>query len=193
MEHRSPMGGKVMDYVEIIANLDEQVVLHKSRLLVLLYVFAGDNNQSAIEGITKFAKLDFLLRYPTMLKRALESKGLATKDLSIKDHELYSVESEMVRYRFGPWDHRYRLHLSLLAGEGLIKIISEGRKVIISLTDKGFTLGHKLSIDPLFQIYTVRSGILKKHFNITSTHLMKFIYDTFPEIVSLNSGKRIQL
>jgi len=182
-----------MDYVEILAELDEQPDLHKSRLLLLLYVFAGENNESAIEGITKFAKLDFLLRYPTMLKRALEVKGISTKDLSIEDHELYSVESEMVRYRFGPWDHRYRFYLSLLAGEGLIKIISEGRKTIISLTDKGFALGHKLSTNPLFQTYTLRAGILRRHFNLTSTYLMKFIYETFPEIVSLNSGKRIQL
>jgi hypothetical protein len=182
-----------MDYVEILAELDEQPCLHKSRLLILLYVFAGDNNVSAIEGITKFAKLDFLLRYPTMLKRALEAKNLSTKDFFIENHELYSVESEMVRYRFGPWDHRYRYHLSLLAGEGLIKIISEGRKVIISLTDKGFTLSYKLSIDPLLKAYTVRAGILRRHFNLTSTYLMNFIYETFPEIVSLNSGKRIQL
>lgn len=182
-----------MDYVEIIAELDEQPYLHKSRLLLLLYVFAGDNNESAIEGITKFAKLDFLLRYPTMLKRALEAKKISTKDLSIEYHELYSVESEMVRYRFGPWDHKYRFYLNLLAGEGLIKIISEGRMIIISLTDKGFALGNKLSKNPLLEIYTLRAKILKRHFNISSTNIMKFIYENFPEIVSLNSGKRIHL
>jgi hypothetical protein len=182
-----------MDYVEMLADLDEQPVLHKSRLLLLLYAFAGENNQGAIEGITKLAKLDFLLRYPTMLKHALEVKGVSARDLSIEDHELYSVESEMVRYRFGPWDHRYRFYLNLLVGEGLIKVISEGRKVIIALTDKGFAFANKLSANSLMQIYTKRAGILKRHFDMTSTNLMNFIYDTFPEIVSLNSGKRIQL
>lgn len=182
-----------MDYIEILTDLDEQSVLHKSRLLILLFVFAGKNNKDSIEGITKFAKLDFLLRYPTMLKRALEIKGESTKGIFIEEHELHSVESEMVRYRFGPWDHRYRQHLSLLAGEGLIKITSEGRKVIISLTDKGFSLGSTLSNDPLLRIYTLRSCILKRHFDLTSTYLVKFIYDNFPEIVSLNSGKRIQI
>jgi hypothetical protein len=182
-----------MDYVEILADLDEQPVLHKSRLLLLLYVFAGENNENAIDGITKLAKLDFLLRYPTLLKYALEVKGISTKDLLIENHELYSVESEMVRYRFGPWDHRYRLYLNLLVGEGLIKIMSEGRKVIISLTNYGFSIANKLSEISLLQIYIIRAGILKRHFNLSSTYLMKFIYETFPEIVSLNSGKRIRL
>lgn len=182
-----------MDYVEILADLDEQPVLHKSRLLLLLYVFAGENNEGAIEGITKLAKLDFLLRYPTMLKQALEAKGASTKDLFIEEHELYSVESEMVRYRFGPWDHRYRFYLNLLVGEGLIKVVSEGRKVIIALTDNGFMIANKLSTNPLLQIYAFRAEIIKRHFNMTSTNLMNFIYDTFPEIISLNSGKRIQL
>jgi len=182
-----------MDYVEILSNLDEQHILHQSRLLLLLYVFAGDNNENSIEGITKLAKLDFLLRYPTLLKYALEVKGESTKDLVIEAHELYSVESEMVRYRFGPWDHRYRFFLNILVGEGLIKIVSEGRKIVISLTDNGFSLAQKLSSNSLLQIYTKRAGILKRHFNYNSTNLMKFIYDTFPEIVSLNSGKRIKL
>ena len=193
MEHKPSVGGGVMDYVEMLADLDEQPVLHKSRLLLLLYAFAGENNEGAIEGITKLAKLDFLLRYPTMLKHALEVKGVSTRDLSIEDHELYSVESEMVRYRFGPWDHRYRFYLNLLVGEGLIKVISEGRKVIIALTDNGFAFANKLNANSLMRIYTIRAGILKRHFDMTSTNLMNFIYDTFPEIVSLNSGKRIQL
>jgi hypothetical protein len=187
------MGGKVMDYVEILSNLEEQHILHQSRLLLLLYVFAGDNNENSIEGITKLAKLDFLLRYPTLLKYALEVKGESTRDFVIENHELYSVESEMVRYRFGPWDHRYRFFLNILVGEGLIKIISEGRKIVISLTDKGFLLARNLSSNSLLQIYTKRASILKRHFNLNSTNLMKFIYDTFPEIVSLNSGKRIKL
>ena len=128
-----------------------------------------------------------------MLKHALEVKGAPTKDLSIEEHELYSVESEMVRYRFGPWDHRYRFYLNLLVGEGLIKVTSQGRKVIIALTDSGFSFANKLSTNPLLEIYITRARVLKRHFDMTSTNLMNFIYNTFPEIVSLNSGKRIQL
>ncbi|MPM40648.1 hypothetical protein SDC9_87292 [bioreactor metagenome] len=99
----------------------------------------------------------------------------------------------MVRYRFGPWDYRYRLYLNLLISEGFIKVISEGRKVIISLTERGFGFATELSHDALLKIYSERAAVLKRHFDLTSTNLMNFIYATFPEIVSLNSGKRIKI
>ena len=182
-----------MDFVELLADIDADPTIHKSRILLLLLAFAGEDNGQSMEGITKLAELDFFLRYPTMLKRALEEKGISTRNLQIEEHELYSVESEMVRYRFGPWDNNYRLYLNLLIGEGLIKIVSEGRKMIVSLTDRGFVLATQLSDDPDFQIYLNRAKIIKRHFNLTATNLMKFIYETFPEIVSLKSGKRIKL
>jgi len=182
-----------MDYVELIANLDDNFVLHKARLLLLILAFAGENNTGSIEGITKLAKLDFLLRYPTMLYRALEAKGASTKRISIADNEKFSVESEMVRYRFGPWDYRYRLYLNLLVSEGFITIITEGRKINISLSTKGYHFAEKLSNDPSLHLYSERATLLKQHFDITSTNLMNFIYATFPEVVSLNSGKRIKL
>lgn len=66
----------MIDYVELLANLDETPVLHEARLLLLLLAFAGDDNSGSIDGIAKLAKLDFLLRYPTLLKKSTRSKRL---------------------------------------------------------------------------------------------------------------------
>ena len=104
---------------------------------------------------------------------------------------MFSVESEMVRYRFGPWDCRYRLFLNVLVSEKLINILSADHKVVISLTEQGFCFAKELSKQPSLQIYSDRALILKRHFNLTSKNLMNFIYNTFPEIVSLDSGTRI--
>ena len=109
-----------MDFVQTVADLDQSPELHVARLLVLLDAFAEDDQGGAIEGLTKLAKLDFLLRYPVMLERALEAKGRSIQDVQLEDHERYSVESEMVRYRFGPWDHRYREFLNILVAKGLV-------------------------------------------------------------------------
>ena len=68
-----------------------------------------------MEGLTKLAKLDFLLRYPVMLERAVVAKGHSTRDVHLKDHERLSVESQMVRD--SPWDHRYRELLNILIGK----------------------------------------------------------------------------
>lgn len=180
-----------MDLVETIAELDAAPQLHAARLLVLISAFAGEDQAEAVEGLTKLAKLDFLLRYPVMLERALEVKGRTTRDVQLEDHERLSVESEMVRYRFGPWDHRYREFLNILVGKGLVFVSVEGRKVVIAPTDQGRAVAAELSADPVFEDYSRRSTLLKRHFDLQATNLMRFIYETFPEVVSLRSNERI--
>ena len=180
-----------MDLVETIAELDGAPDLHAARLLVLLSAFSGVGHGDAVEGLTKLAKLDFLLRYPVMLERALEAKGQSTRDIQLEDHERLSVEAEMVRYRFGPWDHRYREFLNILVGKGLVTVSVEGRKIVIGLTERGRALASELSASPEFQDYARRSVLLKRHFDVQATTLMRFVYETFPEIVSLRSNERI--
>jgi len=180
-----------MDIVETVAKLDGAPELHTARLLLLLNAFT--ENDGAVEGLTKLAKLDFLLRYPVMLVRALRAKGRTVRDVQLEDHELHSVESEMVRYRFGPRDHRYREFLNGLIGKGLAAVTVEGRTVIITLTDKGREMAHRLAEDPLFEPYARRSRLLKRHFDMTATNLMSFIYETFPEVVTLRSNEAISI
>lgn len=180
-----------MDIVQAIANLDGVPELHTVRLLLLLYAFAGEDGSGAIEGLTKLAKLNFLLRYPVMLDKALKAKGRPAREVKLDDHERLSVESEMVRYRFGPWDHRYREFLNVLISKGLARATIEGRTVVLMLTEQGLALARQLSIDPLFEPYLRRSALLKRHFDITATNLMRFIYETFPEIVTLSSNEAI--
>ena len=180
-----------MDLVETIAELDSSPNLHAARLLILISVFSGEDRSGVVEGLTKLAKLDFLLRYPVMLERALKAKGRSTREVHLESHERLSVESQMVRYRFGPWDHRYREFLNILAGKELISTALEGRKVVITPTERGIALAHELTANPFFDDYFRRSVLLKRHFDIQATNLMKFIYDTFPEVVSLRSNERI--
>jgi hypothetical protein len=179
-----------MDFVQVVADLDQSPELHAARLLLLLDAFAEDSQggAGAIEGLTKLAKLDFLLRYPVMLERALKAKGRSVREVQLEDHERHSVESEMVRYRFGPWDHRYREFLNVLVAKGLASISIEGRKVIIAVTELGRERAQQLAGEELFRPYTQRAKLLKRHLDLTATNLMRFIYDTFPEIVSLRSN-----
>lgn len=180
-----------MDLVETIAELDAEPNLHAARLLVLISAFSGTGKEDAVEGLTKLAKLDFLLRYPVMLERALAVKGRSTHDVQLENHERLSVESQMVRYRFGPWDHRYREFLNILVGKGLVTVSVEGRKVVIGLTEAGRILASELSTSPEFQDYARRSSLLKRHFDVQAATLMRFIYETFPEVVSLRLNERI--
>ena len=58
-----------LDLVEIVTALDKDEDVHLARIIVLLKAFARPD-APAIEGITKLAKLDFLLRYPSCLEIA---------------------------------------------------------------------------------------------------------------------------
>lgn len=182
----------MIDIVEAVVDLDDAVDLHAARLVLLLNAFADADAPGQIAGLTKLAKLDFLLRYPVMLQRALEAKGKAIRDVKLQEHERTSVESEMVRYRFGPWDHRYREIINALTAKDLTTISIEGRTVVIALTRKGRDIADRLAADPLFEPYHRRSKMLRRHFDVTSTTLMRFIYKTFPEIVTLRSNQPIQ-
>lgn len=179
-----------MDLVELVAELDTNAELHSARLLVLLLAFDGTDS-NPIEGLTKLAKLDFLLRYPAMLERAVIAKGKSAHEIRLLEHEKKSVESAMVRYRFGPWDHRYREFLNILIAKNLVVISIEGRKVVISLSMSGRETALRLAETDEFQDYVRRSAVLKRHFDVQATTLMRFIYETFPEVVSLRSNEKI--
>ena len=183
----------MIDIVQAVAKLDDAVDLHAARLLLLLDAFRGKDGSGQVQGLTKLAKLDFLLRYPVMLERALQARGRTTRDVMMEDHERNSVESQMVRYRFGPWDHRYREFLNVLVARGLARVDIDGRTVVIGLTAGGRSVARELAEDPLFEAYARRSAALKRHIDLTATNLMRFIYETFPEVTTLRSNEPIQL
>ena len=181
----------MIDLVRALADLDREPELHEARLLVLLATFAQGDQGNSIEGLTKLAKLDFLLRYPVMLERALQAKNRSTSEVKLEEHERFSVESQMVRYRFGPWDHRYREFLNILIGKGLASTRVEGKTVVITITSTGRECAEKIATDPAFEPYVRRARILKRNFDQAATHLMRFIYDTFPEVLSLRPNDLI--
>jgi hypothetical protein len=90
-------------------NYEADDSLHLGRLLVLIDVFAGRRGDQTIDGITKLA--DFLLRYPSYLERALLARNAPEAAARVEEFERNSVEARMVRYKFGPWDYRYRRFL----------------------------------------------------------------------------------
>jgi hypothetical protein len=180
-----------MSLFEIYLRLDENYNIHAGRLLVLLRAFAGSSGKDTIDGLTKLAKLDFLLRYPVYLERALEAKGASPSAVKIEDHERSSVESIMVRYKYGPWDPRHRQIVNLLVARGLASVETEGRTVKIGLTPAGVTIANTLSASDAYRDITSRAQVLKRKFDMTATTLMKFVYKTFPEIETMRLGEAI--
>ncbi len=180
-----------MPLFESTVVLETSDAFHMSRLLLLIDMFSGQDHTGSVQGITKLAKLDFLLRYPGNLERALVAKGVKKELAAVKDFERHNVESTMVRFRYGPWDFRYRRFLNLLVARGLIHLHVSGRTVHVSATAQGHSIATSLSHAEEFDELRSRIRLLKTHFDVGGTTLMKFIYDTFPELTNLRYGMPI--
>jgi len=181
-----------MSLFETSAQIEADDNLHLGRLLILLAAFAGKDHLGTVDGLTKLAKLDFLLRYPVNLEKALSVRAHRGSEAKVQDYERSSIESSMVRYRFGPWDFRYRRFLNILAAKGLVRTTVEGRTVKIGLSTKGVESAAELSTSTTFEVLALRARLLKRHCDLTATNLMNFIYDTFPELSSMRAGQAIE-
>lgn len=175
---------------ELVVSLDRDEDVHLARILVLLAAYKQAEGP-AIRGITKLAKLDFLLRYPSALRRALEARGVSSGKIPVDDYESLTVEARMIRYRYGPWDHRYRRFLNILSAKGLITIRAGKKTVTLDLTEQGERVATALAEGPAFSRVRVRAGLLKTHLDLGATRLMEFVYEHFPELESLEYNEGI--
>ncbi|GGJ55923.1 hypothetical protein [Deinococcus roseus] len=169
--------------------VEQSQELHMARLLVLINARKGKKH---IDGIMKLAKLDFLLRYPTCLEQALEHSGLSPSLVQLEEHEKTSIESKMVRFKYGPWDARYRQWIGLLVARGLVQTELKGRSVQVTLTEQGQRIAQQLESLPDFQDTLLRSKVIQDHFgHLGSTRIKEFVYQVFPDLKNMRWGEEI--
>lgn len=191
-----------------VVSQDENLAYHATRLLILIRWCGKPRRSTAdklpgVVGRTLLAKTDFFLRYPFYLNQAIsirkENDAKLRKDISYENlgvssfEELVTVESQMVRYLYGPWDYVYYPVLAYMIGKGLVKIEKGTRNVeIFRLTAKGLEITELLGREQAFQDLIVRADVVYYLFNkFTGSRLKDFIYNYFPEVVNRKIGKGI--
>jgi hypothetical protein len=191
------MSLKILQLAAAVENSDE---FNEARLLLLLKAAAGkEETAKPLDGIMKLAKMDFLLRYPNMLVRALnvigESKKSALADAAaIPEEDRDTIEARMIRFRFGPWDPRYRRWLSILVAKQLANVYREGRTVKIQLSQKGMALAGQLAEVEAFKPLAERARVVNSAVgSMPSTKITAFVYKIAPEIVNMKWGNAIEL
>ena len=97
----------------------------------------------------------------------------------------------MIRYRYGPWDFRYRRFINLLVAKGLAHVFVQGRTVHLGITEAGREVAELLERDGNFYSLQQRAVLLKRHLDLSATNLMHFIYKTFPELSNMALGEVI--
>lgn len=179
-----------MDFIKTVAEIKESPEIAVARLLILLHSFEGRSSKP-MDGLTKLAKVDFLLRYPVYLERALEAINADSSKVEVTSVERNSIESKMVRYKYGPWDPKHRTLLNLMIATGYAHM-SRTPNSSIKLTDAGLTAAKDLMKLSEFEDISRRARLLKSKFDKSGTWLKNFIYKTFPEILSLKYWEEIE-
>ena len=175
-----------------VLDVNQDISLDIARILVLLRNYFSKYENEPIVGTTKVVKLDFLLRYPTILEEALIMKKKTGKYLGIKDYERGLVESKMIRYRFGPWDDRYWSILSTMESMKLLKIVKIDGVTNYMVTNEGMKIAEELETDPLYADYAKRSKTIVANFGYyTATGIMKKVYEIRPELTKMKLGEEI--
>ncbi|GAA5034980.1 hypothetical protein GCM10023317_87920 [Actinopolymorpha pittospori] len=159
---------------------------HQARVLLLISAFAGKTG--VFDGLTKLAKLDFLLRYPVFLERLAET-GVTALELDDvtrpTPEERGAVESRMLRYKYGPWDDRYYGIIGALVGRGLVEYVSGRRgNVTLRLTDGGRAIAGMLANEPPWRTTAARCDILRRAFGrMAGNSIKNLIYERLPDVV----------
>lgn len=161
---------------------EDSVEFHAARLLLLLKYAGG--RYAKISGRLKLAKMDFFVRYPSYLSKAL---GFESRIITY-----IQPESPMIRYKYGPWDNKYYDVFAFLVAKGLMSISPTKSGDEFALTDRGQDAVNELQ-GPDFEEIINRCKLVYQRFrDLSGSQLKDYIYKNFPEIVSLPMSSEIQ-
>jgi hypothetical protein len=150
---------------------DDITELHAARVILLLSQ-CGSNNK--INGLTKLAKLDFFVRYPSFFERVAvhlnKPVQAATSD----------TESIMVRHHYGPWDKRYYQVLAFLEARGLMAVTKYGNSFDFELTPLGVEKATILAKNNAYAALVAQMKVVRKLLGRkTGTQLKNLVYEVF--------------
>jgi len=168
-------------------SLFEPTVEGEARLLLLIHAFTGPSR--GLEGRTKLAKLDFFLRYPEYMQKAMTLRGA---DVQVDFAHSGPIEKAMVRYRYGPWDPAYFAILGRLQGKGLIETRPGGHGALTyRSSNDGGRIAEILGGTEAWCPVASDARLLRRHLDLTGTNLKEFVYAHFPEVTKAKWGEAL--
>ncbi|ROO87863.1 hypothetical protein EDD29_5510 [Actinocorallia herbida] len=174
---------------EELVLLREDLAYHQARVLLLVTAVSDlKEHGRKLDGLTKLAKLDFLLRYPALAPDVLDRLDRTDPRLHLDVEETQArteVEAPMTRYKYGPWDDRYYAILGALIGRGLIRY-TRARKgsVAVAATPDGRRLASQLAASEEWREIADRSAVIAEvSSGLTGSALKNLIYDRLADLM----------
>lgn len=176
-----------MEIFRLIQSLENDNSTKLSRLLVLIYELSGEKHSKGVESVNKLAKLNFLMTSPILLRRIVYKPNAANK-IVLSEHEINSIESKLIFYRYNPWDTGFRKLINILVAMGLTEIDIKDIHYNIVITQKGIQVVHELYKFKGFDEYRIRGKLINTYLgSYSDNYLKKFFNEKFPELSTLNS------
>jgi hypothetical protein len=170
--------------------MTESLDAHVARVLLLVDTFSS--TADGLDGLTKLAKLDFLVRYPVFLEALDLKQGIQDPNLKApRDVDRAAVESPMMRYKYGPWDGRYYAVVGALVGRGLAEYVPGRGRVALRVSDEGRGVAQALRRLPNWADIDSRLQHIHEYYDVPGSRLKSMIYETFPQLVEQRIGSRI--
>ncbi|MDQ1627200.1 MAG: hypothetical protein QOI54_944 [Actinomycetota bacterium] len=179
---------EAIDPQELLLVRDD-LAYHQARVLLLVNAVASSAGHARkLDGLTKLAKLDFLLRYPALAADVLDMLRSDDPRLHLApadQEEPTDVEAPMTRYKYGPWDDRYYSIIGALVGRGLLRY-APGRRGSVALapTAAGRRLASELAATDDWAAVGDRSAALAEaSAGLTGSALKTLIYGRLPHLM----------
>lgn len=172
-----------------LALLREDLAYHQARVLLLVTAVSGaDGHSRKVDGLTKLAKLDFLLRYPALGPVVLDDLNRTDSRLHLPpepDASPTDVEAPMIRYKYGPWDDRYYAVIGALIGRGLLRYAKSRRGgMAVAPTSAGRKAATLLANSTEWSSIAERSAaIAEASAGLTGHELKERIYDRLADLM----------
>ncbi len=146
---------------------------HVGRLLLLIEALSSDERY--VRAMSTVARHDFLLRHPTVLEQVLHSLGVDMPPYAApRPAERLAIESRMVRYKFGFWDHRYYSLVGRLVALGLVEVLRAKAPIELRISSQGRSAASALD-GHSWELTRARCWLLKQHLHTTGNQLGRHI------------------
>lgn len=162
---------------------------HQVRILLLVTAVSSRREHSRkLDGLTKLAKLDFLVRYPALVPLVLDDAEPRDARLHLTPDALAhptDVEDPMVRYKFGPWDDRYYPVIGALVSRGLVRYAKARRgNLALVPTAEGRRLAAEVASTQLWNAVAERCDAVAEHSGgLSGNALKERIYSRLPTLM----------
>jgi hypothetical protein len=183
---------------EDLALLREDLAYHQARILLLVdAVAAAPGHQGKVDGLTKLAKLDFLLRYPAFAPAVLDALSPGDLRLGLNEEQAGdsgNVEAPMIRYKYGPWDDRYYAVIGALVSRNLLRYVPGRRgSVALAPTRTGRAFAAQLATaDAWLEIAERSTAIAEASAGLTGNALKNLIYQRLGALMDRQFGEVIR-